>query len=136
MDDSTSVTPSVAPQSGTPAAAPEPASDVIDINYFMKVQLRVGQVVAAEAVEKSKKLLKLQVDLGPLGKRQILSGIAKYYTPEQMVGKKIVVVANLKPAMMMGLESQGMRLAASTADGATLTIVTPSAEIPLGSEVR
>ena len=80
-----------------PAATPVP--ELIDIDHFVKVKLRVAQVVSAEKVEKSKKLLKLQVDLGPeLGQRQILSGIAQFYTPEQLIGRRIIVVANLKPA--------------------------------------
>jgi methionyl-tRNA synthetase len=109
----------------------------IDIEHFKKVQLRVGQVIAAEMVPKSKKLIKLQVDLGAkLGTRQILSGIAQFYAPEQLVGKKIIVVANLKKAMLMGLESHGMLLAASDESGTKLSIVDPGAEMELGSEVR
>ena len=132
--------PSAAAEQAAPAAAPAAAApivpELIDIDHFAKVKFRVGQVVAAEKVEKSKKLLKLQVDLGPeLGQRQILSGISQFYTPEQMVGKKIVVVANLKPAKLMGLESHGMLLAASTPDHSALTIVSPSEEIPIGSAV-
>ncbi len=127
----------VATQPSIAQAAPaDTAAELIDIEQFFKVKFRVGQVVAAERVEKSKKLLKLQVDLGPeLGQRQILSGISQFYTPEQMLGKKIVVVANLKPAKMMGLESHGMLLAASTPDHSALTIISPGEEIPLGSAV-
>lgn len=114
-----------------------PEESLIDIEHFKKVQLRVGQVVSAEMVPKSKKLIKLQVDLGPkLGARQILSGIAQFYTPEQLVGKKIIVVANLKKAMLMGLESHGMLLAASDESGTKLSIVDPGSEMDLGSEVR
>lgn len=114
-----------------------PEESQIDIEHFKKVQLRVGQVLAAEMVPKSKKLIKLQVDLGAkLGARQILSGIAQFYTPEQLVGKKIIVVANLKKAMLMGLESHGMLLAASDETGTKLSIVDPGAEMELGSEVR
>jgi methionyl-tRNA synthetase len=118
----------------TPAAAP--VDDLIDIEHFAKVKMRVARIEAAEAVPKSKKLLKLQVDLGEHGKRQILSGIAQYFTPEALIGKRIVVVANLKPATLMGLESQGMLLASSTPDGSMLTLVQPEADIPLGSQVR
>lgn len=108
----------------------------IDIEHFAKVELRVGQIVTAEKVEKSKKLLKLQVDLGPeLGKRQILSGISQFYTPENLVGRKIVVVANLKPATMMGIESRGMLLAASSPDRTQLTLVNPGEDAVLGSTV-
>lgn len=84
---------------------------LVDIEEVRKLDLRVGQVLSAVAVPKSKKLLKLEVDLG-FEKRQILAGISQVYKPEEMVGKKIVVVANLKPATLMGLESQGMVLAA------------------------
>ena len=76
-------------------APPPVAEELISIDDFMKVKLRVARIESAEAVPKSTKMLKLQLDLGPLGKRQILSGIAKFYTPESLIGKHIVVVANL-----------------------------------------
>ncbi len=133
-----SVTPETTPAipaAALPAAAP--AEELIDIDLFAKVKFRVGRVVAAEAVPKSKKLLKLQVNLGPtLGTRQILSGISQFYTPESLVGKQVIIVANLKPAKMMGLDSQGMLLAASTDDNSVLTIVQPTVEIAEGSTVR
>ncbi|MBM4179102.1 MAG: methionine--tRNA ligase [Ignavibacteria bacterium] len=111
------------------------ADDTIDIDDFTNVKLRTGVVLEAERIAKSEKLLKLQVDLGT-EKRQILAGIAKHYTPEDLVGKTIVVVANLKPAKLMGYESQGMVLAASNADG-VLTLVQPgNAEVGPGAEVR
>lgn len=119
-----------------PAAKIESAPEPLDIGDFMKVSLRVAQITAAEAVPKSKKLLKLQLDLGQLGKRQIVSGIALHYTPESLIGKKIIVVANLKPAQLMGVESNGMLLAASSEDGSTLAIVEPHESIPLGATVR
>jgi methionyl-tRNA synthetase len=101
----------------------------------MKVKLRTAVVLQAEPVEKSKKLLKLQVDLGT-ERRQILAGIAQHYNPEQLIGKTIVVVANLQPAKLMGLESQGMVLAASN-DSGVLTLVQPSdVGIGPGAEVR
>jgi methionyl-tRNA synthetase len=110
----------------------------IDIEHFAKVKLRVARIEAVEAIPKSKKLYKLQLDLGPLGKRQILSGIAQFYTPESLIGRSIIVIANLKPATLMGHESQGMLLAASCGEGETakLAILAPSAEMPPGSEVR
>lgn len=112
-----------------------PAEPMITIDDFMKVKLRTAVIVEATAVEKSKKLLKLQVDLGT-ERRQILAGIAQHYTPEQLVGKTIVVVANLQPAKLMGLESQGMVLAASS-DSGMLTLVQPSdVGIGPGAEVR
>ena len=111
--------------------------DLIDIDLFAKVQLRVAKVLSAEPVPKSKKLLKLQVDLGEkLGTRQILSGISQHYPPETLVGRRIVVVANLKPATLMGLESHGMLLAGSTEDNSMLAILEPSESLPLGSTVR
>jgi methionyl-tRNA synthetase len=88
----------------------EPLKDSVDITLVQQLDLRVGTVLSAEPVPKSKKLLKLQVDLG-FEKRTIVSGISQYYTQEQITGKKVIVVANLKPATLMGVESQGMILA-------------------------
>jgi methionine--tRNA ligase beta chain len=115
---------------------PSAETEQIDIDYFAKVKLRVARIEAVEAIPKSKKLLKLQLDLGPLGKRQILAGIAQFYSPETLIGKKIVVVANLKPAVLMGNESQGMLLAGSSPDGTSLAILSPEIDLPEGSEVR
>lgn len=113
------------------------ASETINIDHFMKVKLRVGQVISAEPVPKSKKLLKLQVSLGEqLGTRQILSGIAQHYSPETITGKRIIVVANLQPAKLMGLESQGMLLAGSNEDDSVLAVLEPDEKLPLGSLVR
>ncbi|HSM51866.1 MAG TPA: methionine--tRNA ligase, partial [Thermoanaerobaculia bacterium] len=96
-----------------PPPAPAPAaSDRIGIQQFTSVELRVGRVVTCEAVPKSEKLLKMQVDLGEPALRQVLAGIAKAYGPEELVGTEVVVVANLEPAKLMRLESQGMVLAA------------------------
>ncbi|RMF13962.1 MAG: methionine--tRNA ligase [Candidatus Dadabacteria bacterium] len=106
----------------------------IAIDTFFESDLRVGEVLAAEAVPKSKKLLKLQVTLGEAEPRTIVSGIAKSYTPEDMVGRRVVVVANLKPAKLMGIESQGMILAGATADGG-LRVIEPAAEIPVGTRI-
>ena len=106
----------------------------IAIDDFAKLDLRVAKVIACEKVEKSDKLLKLQLDIG-LETRQVVSGIAKYYKPEEMVGKKVIVIANLKPAKLMGIESQGMILAASDAEENRLTLVTVDGDIPEGSPV-
>lgn len=105
------------PQSPAPAtAAPAPAQPPqITIDEFMKVQLKTAKVVTAERVPKSEKLLKLQVSLGS-EQRQIVAGIGKKYEPEALIGKTIVIVANLKPAKLMGIESQGMVLAAGDSD--------------------
>jgi len=108
-------------------------SNLITIDDFAKVDLRVGKIIKAEKVEKSDKLVKLQVELGN-EKRQVVAGIAKHYAPEDLVGKKIILVANLKPAKLMGIESQGMVLAAS--DGDILTLATFEKDIPSGSKVK
>ena len=132
MDEQTPLQAPAAP-SAPPVAEPE---GLIDIDYFAKVQLRVAKIEAAEPVPKSKKLVKLQIDLGPLGKRQILAGIIQFYPPETLVGRKIVVVANLKPAVLMGQQSQGMLLAAMSDDGSALALLQPSSDLPEGSLVR
>ena len=88
----------------------------ITIDDFTKVELRVAKVVACEKVPKAKKLLKIQLDDG-MGGRQIVSGIAQYYQPEDLIGKKIIVVANLKPAKLCGVDSNGMLLAGNREDG-------------------
>jgi methionyl-tRNA synthetase len=93
-----------------------PQRDEIVYDDFAKLDLRVGLVLAAESVKGSKKLLKLSVDIG-YEQRTILSGIAQHYTPEQMLGKKVVVVANLKPRPMMGTESHGMILMSEDREG-------------------
>lgn len=124
------------PAQPTPAAATAaPAEQLIDITEFAKIKLRVAKVESAEAVPNSQKLLKLQVDLGEtLGKRQVIAGIAKMITPEAIVGRKIVIVANLKPAKLMGLESQGMILAVG--DKEPLGLLQPDCDVPVGSTVR
>ena len=86
--------------------------DEISIDEFRKINLKVGKILKAEPIEGSDKLIKLEVDLKD-SKRQIIAGIKKYYKPEDLIGKKIVVVANLKPAVFMGNKSEGMLLAAS-----------------------
>ncbi|MFM6955055.1 MAG: methionine--tRNA ligase [Ignavibacteria bacterium] len=113
--------------------AQQPAEELISIEDFKKVKLRTAKIIHAEAVPKSEKLVKLQVDLGN-EQRQILAGIAKHYAPESLIGKTIVVVANLKPAKLMGMESQGMLLAANAEDG-SLGLVIPEIDV-IGSEVR
>lgn len=107
----------------------------ITIDDFAKVDLRVGKVVSAEKVEKADKLLKLGVDLGEGRIRTVVSGIAKWYTPDETVGKEIILVANLKPCKLRGIMSEGMILCASDEDG-NLAIVSPSKPMKAGSEVR
>lgn len=106
---------------------------MITIDDFKKVELKVGKVLSAEPVEGSEKLLKLQVDLGS-EQRQILSGIAKYYQPADLIGKNITIIANLEPRAMMGLESQGMVLAAG--DGDTVSLLVPDKDMPAGSSIK
>lgn len=103
------------------------------INYeeFKKIDLRIAKVLAAERVEGSEKLLKLQIDLGG-EQRQIISGIAKSYGPEDLIGREIVIVANLEPKQIMGLESRGMLLAA---DQASPVLLAPDKELPPGMEI-
>jgi methionyl-tRNA synthetase len=100
----------------------------------MKVELRTAKVLEAEAVPKSKKLIKLTVDTGG-DRRTIVAGIAEAYQPEQLVGRTIVIVANLKPAKLMGIESNGMVLAGSP-DGGTPTLVGFDQDVPPGARVR
>jgi methionyl-tRNA synthetase len=107
--------------------------DLIDIEYFSKVKLVTAKVIGAEKLPKSKKLIKMQIDTG-FDKRQILAGVAEHYRPEDLVGRTIVVVANLKPASLMGEKSEGMMLAASK-DG-KLVFVTTEKDIDEGAEVR
>ena len=114
-------------------AAKEPLKPEIDIDTFGKTDLRVGIVLACEKVPKTSKLLKLQIDLGT-EQRQIVSGIAKYYKPEDMVGKHVIVVTNLKPAILCGVESYGMLLAASDGNDNLQVIFADS--MAAGSRVR
>ncbi|HEV2618869.1 MAG TPA: methionine--tRNA ligase subunit beta, partial [Acidobacteriaceae bacterium] len=113
-------------------------SPTIAIDDFVKVDLRVGQIVLAERIPKADKLLRLEVELGPiLGRRQILSGIAEWYTPEELIGRRIAVIANLAPRKMRGLESHGMLLAASDdAHTGKPMLATFSDDTPLGSRIR
>lgn len=119
----------------------EENEDVIDIEAkpeisyddFMKMQFQVGEIISCQAVEKSKKLLCSQVRVGSQVK-QIVSGIRKYYTPEEMVGKKVMVLVNLKPAKLAGVLSEGMLLCAEDAEG-NLALVTPERPMPAGAEI-
>ncbi|OGL48752.1 MAG: methionine--tRNA ligase [Candidatus Schekmanbacteria bacterium RIFCSPHIGHO2_02_FULL_38_11] len=110
-----------------------PESDLITIEDFQKVNLRVGKIISAERVPKAEKLLKIEIDLGA-EKRTILAGIAKSYAPEKLIGKSAVIVANLKPAKLFGIESQGMLLAASKGD--ELRIVTFEDDADIGAKVK
>ena len=133
-----------APEAEAPKAAPAPeakeaaaeekeAVPEVTIDDFARLQFKIGEIVACEKVKKSKKLLCSQVKIGD-ETRQILSGIAKYYTPEEMVGKKVMVITNLKPARLAGMESQGMILCAEDAEG-NVILMTPEKDIASGSEI-
>jgi methionyl-tRNA synthetase len=107
--------------------------NLITINDVAKVQLKIGKVLQAERVKKSDKLIKLQVDTGE--SRQIVAGIGKSYSPEDLNGKSVVVVTNLKPAKLMGVESQGMLLAA-TDDSGEPVILVPEKEVKQGAPIK
>ncbi len=113
---------------------------MIPFSQFSEVELKVGTIMAAERVPDSEKLIKLAVDLGEKSGvglpvfRQIVAGIGKAYEPEQLIGRQIAVVANLEPRVLMGLESQGMLLAASV-DGAPV-LLAPDAPVPPGTIIR
>lgn len=113
----------------------KPIKPEITIEDFEKVDLRVAQVLECEAIKGAKKLLKLKVDLGG-ETRQVISGIAKHYKPEELVGKNIVLVANLKPAKLRGELSEGMILAASNEDDSILYVIDAPSELKVGSEIR
>ena len=113
---------------------PAPIADEITIDDFAKVDLRVALVKDCEKVKKSKKLLCLQLDDG-FGGRQVVSGIAAWYKPEDLISKKVVIVANLKPVKLCGVESNGMICAADTPDGAA-SVIFPDQDLPCGAKLR
>ena len=115
-----------------PVIDPEPKAE-ITFDDFEKLQFQVGEIIACEAVKKSKKLLCSQVRIGSQVK-QIVSGIKAHYTPEEMVGKKVMVLVNLKPATLAGVKSEGMLLCAEDADG-NLALVVPEKAMPAGAEI-
>ncbi len=124
-----------APPAPTPAAAPVSSADAkITIDDFTKVELRVAQIKVAERVPKADKLLRLEVDLG-YEQRQILAGIAEFYSPESLIGRKVVIVANLAPRKMRGLESNGMLLAASL-EGGKPVLAGFLEEVELGARLK
>ncbi len=106
----------------------------ITFDDFSKLDIRIGKIVVAEHVEGSEKLLRLEVDFGT-EKRQIVSGIAKFYAPEDIIGKECPFIVNLEPRKLMGLESQGMILAADPGDDSAV-LLHPDKEIPEGSQLR
>ena len=147
MSDTPSVPPVIPPAPGPPVAPPTPSSQGdgaastapaadarIGIDQFMSVELRVARVLDAARVPKSKKLMQLRVDAGT-EERTIVAGIAEAYEPEALMGRLIVIVANLKPAKLMGIESNGMVLAASS-DNGTPILVAPGDGAQPGMRVR
>ena len=121
----------------TETTAAESEDALISIEDFMGIELRVGKILTCEKVPKARKLLKMTVDLAEEAPRQMLAGLAPWWLPEEMVGRRVVVVANLKPAKLMGLESQGMILAASPeGEGSVPVPVVVPEGIPLGARVR
>jgi methionyl-tRNA synthetase len=118
----------------SPAAPDPPGVEMIDIEDFRKLDLRIAQVVEAEAIKGSKKLLRLRVRVGE-ETRQVVAGILGSYTPEELVGRRVVLLCNLRPAKLMGVESQGMVLAAEDDDGQSV-LLQPDRDAPPGAKVR
>lgn len=106
--------------------------DLIGIEDFLKLDIRLAKIVSAERVEGSEKLLKLRVSIGE-EEKTLVAGIAKFYSPEELIGKKVLILANLKPRKIFGVESQGMVLALS--DGESLSLIVPDRDIKEGSKV-
>ena len=122
--------------SGPPAETTQampPDATRVSIDQFFEIDLRVAEILAAERIEKSKKLIRMRVSTGD-AERTLVAGIATKYTPEELVGRKVVIVANLQPATLMGVESNGMVLAASIDGQPSLIAVDPS--VPAGTKVK
>jgi len=126
------------PQQGATEATPPPegVATFITIDDFVKVEMRVGEILTAERIPKSDKLLKFTIDLGEAEPRQILAGIAEHYEPEKLVGRKVAVVSNLKPRKLRGLESQGMVLAASVGEEGRPVLATFTEDVPNGARLK
>ncbi len=123
-----------APAAAPASTSPWPLESRLSIDDFMKIDLRVARVLAAERVPNSKKLMKMEVDLG-VEKRTIVAGIAEAYEADALVGRHVAIVANLKPAKLMGIESNGMVLAASPDGGRPILVAFDQAP-PAGTRVR
>lgn len=107
---------------------------MISYDDFAKLDLRTAKVLNAERVEGSEKLIKLRLDVGELGERQVVAGIGTVYTPEVLVGKQIIIIANLEPRKLMGQESNGMLLAASDENGPVVLV--PESGVPSGTKIK
>ena len=123
-----------APKAEEPEFTPEPQAEQIEFDDFTKVDLRVAKVIDCEKVKKSKKLLCLQLDDG-MGGRQVVSGLAQWYEPKDLIGKKVIIVANLKPAVLCGVESKGMICAADLPDG-SCAVQFADDKMPCGAKLR
>jgi len=138
MSDEPQNVPNPTPATSTAVPDAAPAAPVEDprvgIEDFLKLDIRAARIVAAERVPKSKKLMKLEVDLGT-ERRQLVAGIAEAYEPEALVGRLVAVIVNLKPATLMGIQSNGMILAASAPGGLPI-LVAFEKEPPLGARVK
>jgi methionyl-tRNA synthetase len=110
----------------------ENMSDLISIDQFDEVVIKIGQIKEAEKIEKSDKLLKLQVDIGEEKTRQIVAGLAKFYSPEDLIGRKVCVIANLQPAKLFGTLSEGMILAT----GESGALLTPDVKAEIGERIQ
>jgi methionyl-tRNA synthetase len=124
------------PASQGQPATPEGVATYITIDDFVKVELKVGQVLTAERIPKSDKLLRFTVDVGEAEPRQILAGIAEHYEPDSLVGRKLVIVSNLKPRKLRGFESQGMVLAASVGEEGRPVLATFTEDVPNGARLK
>lgn len=122
------------PKQSEPKPKQEPKQDMINYDYFSKIKLVIAEIKSAEKVEGADKLLKLQVSTGD-EERQIVAGVAQYYEPDSLIGRKIVLLANLEPATIRGVQSNGMLLAATGEDGRAI-ILQPDSDVPAGSKVR
>jgi methionyl-tRNA synthetase len=118
-----------------PKAEPSRTKTNISFDDFSKLDLRIGTITAAEKIEKADKLLKLTIDIGEAASRTVVSGIAQHYMPDQLPGQQVVLVCNLEPRKMRGVESQGMVLMAEDGDG-RLRFVQPGEAMSPGSGVR
>lgn len=126
-----------APATQQPAPeVPEGVATLIGIEDFIKVEMRAGEILTAERIPKSDKLLRFTIDLGEAAPRQVLAGIAEYYEPETLVGRKIIVVSNLKPRKLRGFESQGMVLAASIGEEGRPVLATFTEDVPNGARLK
>ena len=124
------------PAADSTKAAPTTVAEKIGIDDFVKVELRAATVLEAERVPKADKLLRMQIDIGEEQPRQILAGIAEYYSPEDVIGRKIIVVANLAPRKMRGFESNGMLLAASVGEEGRPVLATFGEDVPNGTRLK